>query len=76
MQIPRDDAQVILASRFPAPKIIETEFGKTAERLLKAKVNPSGGGIGLLTVESEKLFTEEVSLKHFMDSLIAYVVKP
>ena len=77
LQIPRDDAQIILNQRFPVPKLQETEFGKGPERLLKAKVNPSGGGggEGNAIIESGNYFTEDVSLKVFMDSLIQYAVK-
>jgi protein transport protein SEC23 len=75
LQIPKDDAQIILNQRFPMPKFQETQCGKGPERLLKAKVNPSGGGAGNSTVDSGNYFTEDVSLKVFMDSLIQYVVK-
>ena len=75
LQLPRDDAELILTQRFPVPKLQETEFGKGPERLLKAKVNPSGGGAGNSTVDSGNYFTEDVSLKVFMDSLIQYAVK-
>lgn len=75
LQMPRDDAQIILSQRFPVPKLQETEFGKGPERLLKAKVNPSNVNAGNSTVESGNYFTEDVSLKVFMDSLIQYAVK-
>ena len=75
LQLPRDDAQIILTQRFPVPKLQETEFGKGPERLLKAKVNPSNVNAGNSTVESGNYFTEDVSLKVFMDSLIQYAVK-
>ncbi|OMJ72068.1 hypothetical protein SteCoe_29574 [Stentor coeruleus] len=75
LQMPRDDAQIIINQRFPVPKLQETEFGKGPERLLKAKVNPSNVGTGNSTVESGNYFTEDVSLKVFMDSLIQYAVK-
>lgn len=75
LQMPRDDAQIILNQRFPVPKLQETECGKGPERILKAKVNPSGGGAGNSTVDSGNYFTEDVSLKVFMDSLIQYAVK-
>ena len=75
LQLPRDDAQIIMSQRFPVPKMQETECGKGAEKLLKAKVNPSGGGAGNSTVDSGNYFTEDVSLKVFMDSLIQYAVK-
>ena len=75
LQMPRDDAQIILNQRCPVPRLQETDCGKGPERLLKAKVNPSGGGAGNSTVDSGNYFTEDVSLKVFMDSLIQYAVK-
>ena len=75
LQLPRDDAQLILNQRFPVPKLQETEFGKGPERLLKAKVNPSNVNANNSTVETGNYFTEDVSLKVFMDSLIQYAVK-
>lgn len=75
LKMPEDDAQVIAMQRFPSPKVVVTDSGKGPERLLKAKVNPSGGGSGNSTVDSGNYFTEDVSLKVFMDSLIEFVVK-
>lgn len=75
LKLPAQDAQSILNERFPVPKCIETDCGKGAERLLKAKVNPSGGGAGNQVVESGNYFTEDVSMKVFMDRLIEYAVK-
>ena len=75
LQLPRDDAQLILNQRFPVPRLQETEFGKGPERLLKAKVNPSNVNASNSTVESGNYFTEDVSLKVFMDSLVQYAVK-
>jgi len=73
--LPMQDAQSILTDRFPVPRLLETECGKGAERILKAKVNPSGGGSGNSTVDSGNYFTEDVSMKVFMDRLIEYAVK-
>lgn len=75
LELPREDAKIIMSQRFPVPKLQETECGKGPERLLKAKVNPSGGGAGNSTVDSGNYFSEDVSLKVFMDSLIQYAVK-
>eukprot|EP00358_Blepharisma_japonicum_P004818 CAMPEP_0202941716 /NCGR_PEP_ID=MMETSP1395-20130829/1842_1 /ASSEMBLY_ACC=CAM_ASM_000871 /TAXON_ID=5961 /ORGANISM="Blepharisma japonicum, Strain Stock R1072" /LENGTH=634 /DNA_ID=CAMNT_0049637183 /DNA_START=343 /DNA_END=2247 /DNA_ORIENTATION=- len=75
LKLPVADAQSILVERFPVPRLIETDCGKGAERLLKAKVNPSGMGAGNATVESGNYFTEDVSMKTFMDRLIEYAVK-
>ena len=74
LELPREGAAGILSERFPVPRFIETEVGKGDERILKAKVNPSGGG-GNVTAESGLYFSEDVSLKVFMDHLIQYAVK-
>lgn len=38
---PVDDAEEILAGRFPAPRYIDTEQGGSQARFLLSKVNPS-----------------------------------
>lgn len=68
--MPIDDAELILADRFPVPRFIETEHGKGHERVLKAKVNPSS------SAENGSYFNEAVSLKTFTDSLMKFVVNP
>lgn len=73
LSLPVEDAQSIVQQRFPCPKMVVTEAGKGSERLLKAKVNPSA--VKTAASETGNYFSEDVSLKVFMDSLIDFVVK-
>uniref|UniRef100_H2Y1H9 Protein transport protein SEC23 n=1 Tax=Ciona intestinalis TaxID=7719 RepID=H2Y1H9_CIOIN len=73
MQAPVDDAQDILATRFPIPRYIETQHGGSQARFLLHKVNPSqthntmwGGG---QQDGSAPVLTDDVSLQVFMDHL-------
>jgi protein transport protein SEC23 len=72
LKMPVEDANLIVQQRFPCPKMTQTEAGKGTERLLKAKVNPS---IVNSSSDVGNYFSEDVSLKVFMDSLIDFVVK-
>lgn len=75
LEMPREDAQIILNNRFPVPKLQETEVGKGPERFLKAKVNPSNLPSDNTINERQNYLSEDVSFKAFMDSLIQYTIK-
>ncbi|XP_045600749.1 protein transport protein Sec23A isoform X3 [Procambarus clarkii] len=71
LQSPIDDAQDILATRFPIPRYVETEQGGSQARFLLSKVNPSQthnnaiyGGDG-----GAPVLTDDVSLQVFMEHL-------
>lgn len=71
LQSPIDDAQDILATRFPIPRYVETEQGGSQARFLLSKVNPSQthnnavyGGDG-----GSPVLTDDVSLQVFMEHL-------
>jgi len=81
LQAPAEDAKQILADRFPVPRYIQTNAGGSQARFLTSKVNPSkthmtaahgfsGGGNG-----SDMLFTDDVSLKVFMEHLVKMAVQ-
>ncbi|CAL55059.1 Zinc finger, Sec23/Sec24-type [Ostreococcus tauri] len=68
---PRVEADQILASRFPVPRLIDCDQHGSQARFLLAKLNPSatynssasmGGG-------SDIIFTDDVSLQVFLDHL-------
>jgi len=74
LQAPIEDAQEILATRFPMPRYVTCSHGDSQSRFLFAKVNPSqthntmygysaDGGAGA------SVLTEDVSLQVFMDHL-------
>eukprot|EP01137_Pigoraptor_chileana_P023714 Opistho-2@90474 len=74
LQAPKEDAQGLLAGRFPLPRYIDCDQGGSQARFLLSKVNPSqthnnsyaygqeGGG-------GASVFTDDVSLQVFMDHL-------
>lgn len=74
LQAPQDDAQAIMASRFPFPRFIVCDQHKSQARFLMAKVNPSvthassDGGSGAA------VFSDDVSLSVFMDHLMKLAV--
>ncbi|CAG9326527.1 unnamed protein product [Blepharisma stoltei] len=77
LQLPLDDAQGILNERFPVPKFIVTDCGRTQDRCLKARVNPStGGNVENLPGDGGNYLTDDANLKMFTDSMIEYVIKP
>lgn len=54
-------------NRFPVPRYIICDQGKSQGRFLLAKLNPSRGESG---DSSEVIFTDDVSLRVFMQHLI------
>nr|XP_039259214.1 protein transport protein Sec23A-like [Styela clava] len=72
MQAPIDDAQDILATRFPIPRYIETQHGGSQARFLLSKVNPSQTHNNMMWGQqdgSAPVLTDDVSLQVFMDHL-------
>jgi len=72
LNAPQNDAQMIMGYRFPAPKYVLCDQGKSESRFVLARLNPSithhnasesyGG--------SQPIFTDDVSLRVFMDHLV------
>jgi protein transport protein SEC23 len=75
LEMPKEDAQTILNSRFPVPKLQETSVGKGPERFLKAKIIPPSQVNNNSINESQYYLSEDVSFKAFLDSLIQYTIK-
>ncbi|XP_037804576.1 protein transport protein Sec23A-like isoform X1 [Penaeus monodon] len=79
LQSPVDDAQDILATRFPIPRYVETEQGGSQARFLLSKVNPSQTHNNALygsaipdpnsTDGGAPVLTDDVSLQVFMEHL-------
>eukprot|EP00049_Salpingoeca_infusionum_P000330 m.39098 g.39098 ORF g.39098 m.39098 type:complete len:793 (+) comp10280_c0_seq4:160-2538(+) len=79
LQAPRDDAQEILAQRFPMPRYVDCDQGSSQARFLMAKVNPSTthnsyGAYG--QEEGVQVITDDVSLQVFMEHLKKLSVSP
>ncbi|XP_047740240.1 LOW QUALITY PROTEIN: protein transport protein Sec23A-like [Hyalella azteca] len=78
LQAPVDDAQDLLATRFPVPRYVITEQGGSQARFLLSKVNPSqthnnalyGGVFGDPSADGgAPVLTDDVSMQVFMDHL-------
>uniref|UniRef100_H2ZP50 Protein transport protein SEC23 n=1 Tax=Ciona savignyi TaxID=51511 RepID=H2ZP50_CIOSA len=72
LQAPVDDAQDILATRFPIPRYIETQHAGSQARFLLHKVNPSQTHNTMWGGQqdgSAPVLTDDVSLQVFMDHL-------
>mmetsp|Transcript_4402 Transcript_4402/g.8480 ORF Transcript_4402/g.8480 Transcript_4402/m.8480 type:complete len:822 (-) Transcript_4402:68-2533(-) len=74
LEAPQSDAQMIMDSRFPVPRYIVCDQHKSEARFLMAKLNPSvshnseaGSGTAV--------FTDDVSLRVFMEHLIKLAVQ-
>lgn len=75
LEAPQTDAQMIMDSRFPVPRYIVCDQHKSEARFLMAKLNPSvthntqgeGGGA--------QVFTDDVSLRVFMEHLMKLAVQ-
>lgn len=74
LEAPQSDAQMIMDSRFPVPRYIVCDQHKSEARFLMAKLNPSvshntNGGAGA------QVFTDDVSLRVFMEHLMKLAVQ-
>uniref|UniRef100_A0A7S2I581 Protein transport protein SEC23 n=1 Tax=Helicotheca tamesis TaxID=374047 RepID=A0A7S2I581_9STRA len=76
LEAPQADAQMIMDARFPVPRYIVCDQHKSEARFLMAKLNPScthntpeGGGGGT------QVFTDDVSLRVFMEHLMKLAVQ-
>ncbi|CDR44779.1 RHTO0S10e00320g1_1 [Rhodotorula toruloides] len=73
LKLPHEDAQDLLADRFPLPRYVQTDQGGSQARFLLSKLNPStthasGGQYGQPPVGAA-IFTDDVSLQVFMEHL-------
>ena len=73
LRAPREDAEQIVASRFPVPRFVDCDQHGSQARFLLVKLNPSathtsyGGGVG--AHGGDIIFTEDVSLSVFLEHL-------
>jgi protein transport protein SEC23 len=74
LQVPMDDANLIIEDRYPAPTFFLTYPGHTKERKVKSRVNPSGVELDNATCQSGDFINDDASLQMFMSHLIKLVV--
>eukprot|EP00730_Choanoeca_flexa_P005228 TRINITY_DN11909_c0_g1_i2.p2 TRINITY_DN11909_c0_g1~~TRINITY_DN11909_c0_g1_i2.p2 ORF type:complete len:189 (+),score=45.86 TRINITY_DN11909_c0_g1_i2:1878-2444(+) len=70
LEQPREDAQEILATRFPMPRYVDCDQGSSQSRFLTSRVNPSQTHNNMFGTEGgAPVFTDDVSLQVFMEHL-------
>jgi|EP00505_MAST-04D_sp_SCG-Rhode-Island_P003435 protein transport protein SEC23 len=75
LSAPGDDALLIIETRFPVPRYIVCDQHKSQARFLMAKLNPSVTHNHQDGAAVQAIFTDDVSLKVFMDSLVKLAVQ-
>ncbi len=76
LEAPQNDAQTIMENRFPVPRFISCDQFKSEARFLLSLLNPSithhnGDGAG----GGQTIFTDDVSLRVFMEHLVKLSVQ-
>lgn len=72
LEAPREDAQALMMDRFPVPRYIVCDQHKSQSRFILAKLNPS---VSNNPNSTQQVFTDDVSLKVFMESLMRLSVQ-
>ena len=76
LEAPQQDSQMIMNSRFPVPRFIVCDQHKSEARFLLAMLNPSvthnSGDAG---AAGQAIFTDDVSLRVFMEHLMKLAVQ-
>lgn len=76
LELPKEDAKELIADRFPLPRFIICDAGGSQARFLLSKLNPSTthttGTYGGVPQNAQTIFTDDVSLQTFMESLMKY----
>ncbi len=69
---PQEYAQGLIMERMPVPRFVSCDSGTGPERLVKCTVNPSSGSKN--KVAEDGFFSDDVSLKVFMEFLVKLAV--
>ncbi|GMH71804.1 hypothetical protein TrST_g6824 [Triparma strigata] len=72
---PQADSQSIMDSRFPVPRYIVCDQNKSESRFLMAKLNPSVTHNSTDSGGGQAIFTDDVSLRVFMEHLMKLAVQ-
>jgi len=75
LEAPQEDAQVIMDLRFPVPRFIVCDQHKSEARFLMAKLNPSVTHNTVDGSSGAQVFTDDVSLRVFMEHLMKLSVQ-
>lgn len=74
LELPKAEAKELIADRFPLPRFIICDAGGSQARFLLSKLNPStthtSGSWGGAPQTAQTIFTDDVCLQTFMESLM------
>ena len=70
LDAPQNDAQIIMNNRFPVPRYIVCDQHKSEARFLLSMLNPSVTHHSSDTASGQTIFTDDVSLRVFMEHLM------
>ena len=75
LQAPLEDAATIMESRFPVPRYVVCDQGKTQARFVLARLNPSVTHHNYAAADVQPIFTDDVSFSTFMEHLTKLAVQ-
>jgi len=75
LEAPQNDAQMIMSNRFPVPRYIVADQHKSEARFLLAMLNPSITHHSSDGSAGQQIFTDDVSLRVFMEHLMKLAVQ-
>ena len=75
LEAPQSDAQMIMNNRFPVPRYIVCDQHKSEARFLLAMLNPSVTHHSTDASSAQAIFTDDVSLRVFMEHLMKLAVQ-
>lgn len=75
LEAPQNDAQMIMNNRFPVPRYIVCDQHKSEARFLLAVLNPSVSHHNSESTGGQNFFTDDVSLRVFMEHLMKLAVQ-
>lgn len=75
LEAPQNDAQLIMNHRFPVPRYIVCDQHKSEARFLLATLNPSVTHHSSDAGSGQAIFTDDVSLRVFMEHLMKLAVQ-
>lgn len=75
LEAPQNDAQMIMSSRFPVPRYIVCDQHKSEARFLLSMLNPSVTHHTSDGASGQTIFTDDVSLRVFMEHLVKLLMQ-
>lgn len=75
LEAPQNDAQMIMNNRFPVPRYIVCDQHKSEARFLLSMLNPSVTHHSADGAAGQTIFTDDVSLRVFMEHLMKLAVQ-